>query len=180
MKNINNKTKIKMENLTENQTKIINSIINEFDRINDVKKNNNNNLLFNTDLLFDKIKKEEKLTAEIRLNNEHIESLNIQRIQEDADRLNESLNGVGIEATINGCHVLIQRKDKKGRDNNLRITYVTDSYHVSINNFTSIQKRTTIKKLACYLTSSYNETFFNNIDELCNHSAFVNVIQKLM
>ena len=174
------KTKIKMENLTDNQTKIINSIINEFDRINDVKKNNNNNLLFNTDIVFDKIKNEEKLMAEIRLNNEHIESLNSERIQENADRLNESLNGVGIEAIIDGYYVTIQRKDKKGRDNNLRIRYVTDSYHVSINNFTSIQKRTTIKQLACYLASAYKETFFNNIDELCNHPSFVNVIQKLM
>lgn len=169
-----------MENLTDNQTKIINSIISEFGRINEVKKNNNNNLLFNTDIVFDKIEKEEKLMAEIRLNNKHIESLNSERIQENADRLNESLNGVGIEAIIDGYYVTIQRKDEKGRDNNLRIRYVTDSYHVSINNFTSIQKRTTIKQLACYLTSHYKETFFNNIDELCNHPSFVNVIQKLM
>ena len=48
-------------NLTENQNKIINSLISEFDKINEVKKSSSKGLLFDVNIIYDQIEKDNKI-----------------------------------------------------------------------------------------------------------------------
>ena len=100
-----------MKNLSQNQTKIIESIISEFEKINQVENSSSKGLLFDANIIYDKIEKDKKLIAEVELNNRHMRALYNDKIQEDCERLNESLNVLGIQAMQQKYIIIICRID---------------------------------------------------------------------
>ena len=96
-------------NLTENQQHIINSIVSEFDKINEVKKSSSKALLFDVGIIYDQIEKENKIKEEVEINNIYMNKLADDMIQKDCERLNESLNEVNIEAIQKERHIKIKK-----------------------------------------------------------------------
>jgi len=165
--------------LTENQNKIINSLISEFDKINEVKMSNTKGLLFDVNIIYDQIEKENKITEEININNIYMKKLLDDMIQKDCERLNESLNAVNIEAIQKENNIKIKKIGKECYED-FYISYNRESGYVSTGINKSIRKMGVVKNLSCYLTSQHRENIFQSIEEICNHPYFVNKIQILM
>ena len=166
-------------NLTENQQHIINSIVSEFDKINEVKKTSSKALLFDVGIIYDQIEKENKIKEDVEINNIYMNKLADDMIQKDCERLNESLNEVNIEAIQKERHIKIKKIGKESYED-FYITYNRESGYVSLGINKSIRKMGVVKNLSCYLTSQHKENIFQSIEELCNHPAFANKIQILM
>lgn len=166
-------------NLTENQQHIINSIVSEFDKINEVKKSSSKALLFDVGIIYDQIEKENKIKEEVEINNIYMNKLADDMIQKDCERLNESLNEVNIEAIQKERHIKIKKIGKESYED-FYITYNRESGYVSLGVNKSIRKMGVVKNLSCYLTSQHKENIFQSIEELCSHPAFANKIQILM
>ena len=166
-------------NLTENQNKIINSLIREFDKINEVKKSSSKGLLFDVNIIYDQIEKDNKITEEININNIYMNKLLDDMIQKDCERLNESLNEVNIEAIQKENNIKIKKIGKECYED-FYISYNRESGYVSTGINKSIRKMGVVKNLSCYLTSQHRENIFQSIEEICNHPYFVNKIQILM
>lgn len=166
-------------NLTENQQHIINSIVSEFDKINEVKKTSSKALLFDVGIIYDQIKKENKIKEEVEINNIYMNKLADDMIQNDCERLNESLNAVNIEAIQKENKIKIKKIGKECYYD-FYISYNRDSGYVSTGVNKSIRKMGVVKNLSCYLTSQHRENIFQSIEEICNHPYFADKIQILM
>jgi putative lipoic acid-binding regulatory protein len=169
-----------MKNLSQNQTKIIETIISEFEKMNQVENSSSKGLLFDANIIYDKIEKDKKLIAEVELNNRHMRALYNDKIQEDCERLNESLNVLGIEAVQKKCGIQICRIDGEKRNNELNIRYNSKRAYLSISCNKSIEKLQGIDNLYCYLTSPHHAQYFKSIEEICQTNAFAEKIQILM
>jgi hypothetical protein len=166
-------------NLTQTQQAIIDSVIAEFDKINEVKKSNTKGLLFDVKIIYDQIEKENKITEEININNIYMNKLLDDMIQKDCERLNESLNEVNIEAIQIVNRIKIKKIGKESCED-FHITYNRESCYVSVGINKSIRKMGVVKNLSCYLTNHHRENYYHSIEELCNESYFANKIQILM
>jgi hypothetical protein len=169
-----------MKNLSQNQTKIIESIISEFEKMNHVENSSSKGLLFDANIIYDKIEKDKKLIAEVELNNRHMRALYNDKIEEDCERLNESLNVLGIEAVQKECGIHICRIDDEKRNNKLNIDYNSKRAYISISCNKSIEKLQGIDSLSCCLTSHHHTQHFKSIEEICQTNAFAEKIQILM
>jgi hypothetical protein len=169
-----------MKKLSQNQTKIIESIISEFEKMNQVENSSSKVLLFDANIIYDKIENDKKLIAEVELNNRHMRALYNDKIQEDCERLNESLNVLGIEAVQTKCGIQICRIDGEKRNNKLSIDYNSKRVYLSISCNKSIEKLQGINNLSCYLTSPNLTQYFKSIEEICQTNSFANKIQILM
>ena len=169
-----------MKNLSQNQTKIIESIISEFEKINQVENSSSKGLLFDANIIYDKIEKDKKLIAEVELNNRHMRALYNDKIQEDCERLNESLNVLGIQAVQQKYGIIICRIDGEKVQNKFGINYNSKRVYLSISCNKSIEKLGGINNLSCYLNSHYQEQYFKSIEEICQTNSFAEKIQKLM
>ena len=165
--------------LTQTQQEIIDSVIAEFDKINEVKKSSSKALLFDVNVIHNQIEKENKITEEININNIYMKKLLDDMIQEDCERLNESLNELNIEAIQKDYFIKIKNINKESYDD-FHIRYNRESSYVSIGINKSILKMGVVKNLSCYLTSQHKENIFQSIEEICNHPYFANIIQILM
>jgi hypothetical protein len=167
-----------MKNLSENQTKIIESIISEFEKINEVKSSNSNKL-FDVNIIYDNIEKEKKLLSEIIVSNRHMKAIYNDKIKEDTEKLNDSLNVLGIKATQMDWGIVICRIDGGKSHGNIRINYNTETIFVAITSSRSERKIGKLKDLTCYLYSPHRAESFTSIEDLCKENGFERGIQRL-
>jgi hypothetical protein len=168
-----------MKNLSESQTKIIELIASEFEKINEVKSNNSNKL-FDVNIIYDNIKKRNAIILEVDINNKHMRALYHERMIRDTEQLNNSLNEIGIQATKEESRIVIGRIDGKLYGSNINIYYNTDSIYISISSSESVRKIGKIKELTCYLYSQHKANSFASIEEICKEQGFINAIQRFL
>ena len=165
-----------MRNLSENQTQIIESIISEFEKINQ-PKNNSTNKIFDVNIIYENIKKEKRLISEIAINNRQMGVINNQIVEDDVNKLNDSLNELGIQAVKSGLSIRISRINGKGLF--FDIYYKANSSYIWTSPSKYITKIGAIEKLVAYLSSSHKLDEFNSIEEICKADGFINKIQLM-
>jgi len=112
-------------------------------------------------------------------NNRHMRALYSERIEQDAEQLNNCLNELGIQAVKYNDSIMIRRIDGNRTNFNIHIYYHSEIKYVEIFPSDSIQKIGKIKNLTCYLYSVHRAESFASIEEICKEDGFTRAIQRL-
>jgi hypothetical protein len=166
-------------NLTQNQNLILNSLINEFTKLNETEIQSSKNLLFDSSIITRRINEIKNFEQEIILNNEYWNKTRRLKIEQDALRLNESLNQLGIKAIANDSWIKLTRNNSFCCPTiEISISYELKSKYQYLHDF-SKDKIIGMGILKSYLSNPYAQDEFKTIEDLCKSEAFIRSIQKL-
>lgn len=168
--------------MTDNQQKIIDSLMAEFNRMNLPTKNNDGRKrLIYKDEIDDVIKQSAKMKAEIEANNlawiDHVREVSRQAV----DLLNEDLADMGLISTFqdnqwNPCF----RIKKPGYEHAaIRFEYEIGSEHVQLPDKETIYKKTKIKYLTVSSNWMYGIVSFDTLEDACNDERVKDSIRNL-